>query len=129
MTTAKVTRTAKKKKKKGLDLQNNNFAQTSRFFVYFFVVVARLPRETASFHVLSRTGTQDKNFLVVGSPRFSLAALRLKFSSMSHNAPFFMCKPKVSSLAELSSGFNRLGTRLRHRRQRGTCMWTGTTVS
>ena len=66
MTPAKVTITAKKKKKKnGLDQQNNNFALTSGFFVHFFVVVARRPRETASFHVLSRTGTQDKNFLVL----------------------------------------------------------------
>jgi len=48
---------------------------------------------------------------------------------MSHNAPFLMCKPQVSSRAELSSSFNRLGTRLRYRRQCSTCMWTGTTVS
>ena len=37
--------------------QNNNFARASRFFVHFFAVVARLQRESASFHVLSGTGT------------------------------------------------------------------------
>ena len=46
----------------GLDWQNNNFARASarasRFFVYFLAVVARLQSESASFHVLSRTGTQ-----------------------------------------------------------------------
>ena len=33
------------------------------FFVHFFAVVARLQRENAWIHVLSRTGTQDNNFL------------------------------------------------------------------
>ena len=33
------------------------------FFVRFFAVVARLRRENAQFHVFSRTGTQDNNFL------------------------------------------------------------------
>ena len=32
--------------KKGLDKQNNNFACASRFFVYFFAVVARLRLES-----------------------------------------------------------------------------------
>ena len=36
----------------GLDWQNNNSARESRFFVRFFAVVARLPRETFLFHVL-----------------------------------------------------------------------------
>ena len=31
----------------GLDWQNNNFARTSRFFVHFYAVVARLQRESA----------------------------------------------------------------------------------
>ena len=31
----------------GLDWQNNNFARTSPFFVHFYVVVARLQRESA----------------------------------------------------------------------------------
>ena len=31
----------------GLDQQNNNFARASRFFVYFFAVVARLRRKTS----------------------------------------------------------------------------------
>ena len=44
------TRTAKKTI--GLDWQKNNFARASRFFVDFFVVAARLPRET-----------QDNDFL------------------------------------------------------------------
>ena len=30
-----------------LDLQNNNFARASRFFVHFLAVVARLQRESA----------------------------------------------------------------------------------
>ena len=47
----------KKKKAIGLDWQNNGFARASRFFVHFLAVVAQLQRESASFHVLSRTGT------------------------------------------------------------------------
>ena len=35
------------KKAIGLDRQKNNFARASRFFVHFFAVVARLPRENA----------------------------------------------------------------------------------
>ena len=42
------------KKAIGLDWQNNNFARASLFFVHFFAVVARLRRESAFFHVLSR---------------------------------------------------------------------------
>ena len=45
-----------------LDKQNDNFARASRFFVNFSAVVARLQRETASFHVLSRTGTKRQQF-------------------------------------------------------------------
>ena len=44
-----------------LDQQNNNYARASRFFVHFLAVVARLQR----FHVLSRTGTEDNNFLLL----------------------------------------------------------------
>ena len=47
----------------GLDWQKNNYSRASRFFVHFFAVVARLRRENPYFHVLSRTGTQDNNFL------------------------------------------------------------------
>ena len=47
----------------GLDWQNNHFARASRFSVHFLAIVARLPREYAYFHVSSRTGTQDNNFL------------------------------------------------------------------
>ena len=50
-------------KGKKADKQNENFARASRFFVHFSAVVARLQRETASSHVLSRTGTKDNNFL------------------------------------------------------------------
>ena len=46
----------------GLDWQNNSFARASCFFVHFLAVVARLQLESASFHVLSRTGTQDNEF-------------------------------------------------------------------
>ena len=38
-----------KKKAIGLDRQNNNFARASHFFVHCYVV-ARLQRETSSFH-------------------------------------------------------------------------------
>ena len=51
------------KKAIGLDKQNNNFAPASRFFVHFSAAVARLQRETTQFHVLSRTKTEDNNFL------------------------------------------------------------------
>ena len=51
------------KKAIGLDWQNNNFARASCFFVHFSTVIARLQRETAKFHVLSRTGKKDNNFL------------------------------------------------------------------
>ena len=51
------------KKAIGLDKQNNNFARASRFYVHFFAVIARLQRESSKFHVLSRTGTQENNFL------------------------------------------------------------------
>ena len=44
-----------------LDQQYNNYARASRFFVHFLAVVARLQR----FHVLSRTGTEDNNFLLL----------------------------------------------------------------
>ena len=43
------------KKVIGLDWKNNNFARSSPFFEHFFAVAARLQRESASFHVLSRT--------------------------------------------------------------------------
>ena len=45
------------KKETGLDWQNNNFAGASHFFVHFFsvVVIARLRRENAYFHVLWKT--------------------------------------------------------------------------
>ena len=52
------------KKKIGLDKQNNNFARASRFFVHFSAVVARLQRETASFLVLSRTGTNGQQLFL-----------------------------------------------------------------
>ena len=46
-----------------LDWENNNFARASRFFAHFFAVAARLQRESALFHVLSWTWTQDNNSL------------------------------------------------------------------
>ena len=46
-----------------LDWQNDNSSRASRFFVHYFGVTARLRRETAQFHVLSRTRTQDNNFI------------------------------------------------------------------
>ena len=47
----------------GLDKENNNFVRASRFFVHLSAVVAWLQRETAYFHVFSRTGTKHNNFL------------------------------------------------------------------
>ena len=52
-----------KKKTIGLDWQNNNFARASRFFVHFFAVASRLTRKGAYFQVLSKTWTQDNDFL------------------------------------------------------------------
>ena len=50
------------KKAIGLDLQNNNSALASRFFLHFFSVAARPQRESAKFHILSRSWTQDIDF-------------------------------------------------------------------
>ena len=41
----KMKRRRESKKSNSLTRQNNNFARASRFFVYFFAVTARLPRE------------------------------------------------------------------------------------
>ena len=56
-------RRRRRERQKGnrLDQQNNNSARASRFFVHFLTVVARLQR----FHVLSRTGKEDNNFLLL----------------------------------------------------------------
>ena len=43
----KMKRRRESKKSNSLTRQNNNFARASRFFVYFFAVTARLPRENA----------------------------------------------------------------------------------
>ena len=43
----KMKRRRESKKSNGLIRQNNNFARASRFFVHFFAVTARLPRENA----------------------------------------------------------------------------------
>ena len=43
--------------------KHNNFARASRFYVHFSAVIARLQRARAKFHVLSKTGTQENNFL------------------------------------------------------------------
>ena len=51
------------KKAIGLDWQNNNFARASHLFVHFFAVAARVQRENALFQALSRTWTQDNDFL------------------------------------------------------------------
>ena len=51
------------KKAIGLDWQNNNFARASRFFVHFLAVASRLTRKGAYFQVLSKTWTQDNDFL------------------------------------------------------------------
>ena len=46
----------------GLDWQNNNFARTSRFFVHFYAVVARLQRESAQFQVFACNTRQQLPF-------------------------------------------------------------------
>ena len=51
------------KKAKGLISKTTTLHVHHAFFVHFFAVVARLQRESAWIHVLSRTGTQDNNFL------------------------------------------------------------------
>ena len=43
----KMKRRRESKKGNSLTRHNNNFARASRFFVYFFAVTARLPRENA----------------------------------------------------------------------------------
>ena len=43
----KMKRRRESKKSNSLTRQNNNFARASRFFVHFFAVTARLPRENA----------------------------------------------------------------------------------
>ena len=53
--TFKMKRRRESKKSNSLTRQNNNFARASRFFVHFFAVTARLPRENAQFHVSWRT--------------------------------------------------------------------------
>ena len=58
-----VIRELKQRRRRRQQERPNNFARASRFFVPFFAVVARLQRESAWIHVLSRTGTQDNNFL------------------------------------------------------------------
>ena len=51
------------KKALGLISKRTTLHVHHAFFVHFFAVTARLERESAWFHVLSRTGTQDNNFL------------------------------------------------------------------
>ena len=70
-----------------LDQQNNNSARASRFFVHFLAVVARLQR----FHVLSRTGTEDNNFLLLNfdtglqdsTPKIFAYIWRIKWEGIS----------------------------------------------
>ena len=42
----------RRRRRRQRERQNNNFARTSRFFVHFFAVTARLRRETTEFNVL-----------------------------------------------------------------------------
>ena len=51
------------KKAIGLISKTSTLHVHHAFFVHFFAVIARLQRESAWIHVLSRTGTQDNNFL------------------------------------------------------------------
>ena len=55
-------RQQEREKAMGSDWLNNNFTHESCFFVHFFAAAARLQRESAKFHVSSRTWTRDNNF-------------------------------------------------------------------
>ena len=48
------------------------------FFVHFFAVVARLQRESAWIHVLSRTGTQNNNFVFFSWTLIELFRIQLQ---------------------------------------------------
>ena len=63
--TGRRQRQRERETSEGLDKQNNNFACASRFFVYFFAVVARLRLESTvpNFHVLWKTWTRDNDFI------------------------------------------------------------------
>ena len=56
----------------GLHWQNNNFARTSRVFVFFLAVTARLWLETSKFHVLW-TGVNTRQWVsfCFSEPRYS----------------------------------------------------------
>ena len=51
-------------KSNGPRLAKQQLCTCITLFVYFLSVVARLQSESASFHVLSRTGTQNNNFRI-----------------------------------------------------------------
>ena len=57
----------------------NTFAPAARFFVQFFAVAARPPRETASFHVLWRTWTRENDFIF-------LSFFQLRYSLFEFNS-------------------------------------------
>ena len=62
--------------------QNNNFINYHAVFVRFFAVIAWLRRETASFHVLWRTWTQDIDF-------FSWTSIQTFRIQLQKNLPTF----------------------------------------
>ena len=74
-------RERQKNKTIGLDWQNNNFARASPFSVHFFAVAARVQRENALIQALSRTWTQDNDFLF----------LLLKFDTAFKNSTLEKC--------------------------------------
>ena len=48
------------------------------FFVHLFAFIARLQRESAQIHILSRMGTQDDNFLFFSCTLIQSFRLRLQ---------------------------------------------------
>ena len=66
------------KKAIGLISKTTTFHVYHAFFVHFFAVIARLQRESAWIHVLSRTGTQDNNFLFFSWTLIELFRIQLQ---------------------------------------------------
>ena len=81
--------------------QNNQFARASRFFVHFFAVTARLRRENAQFHELSRTQTSDdKLFFLFLNFFFSKVIYKRKIK-LQH----YFCILLLESCFDISASF------------------------
>ena len=58
--------------------QNNSYARTSHFFVHFFAIFARLPREIAWLYFLGRTYTSDGEILFSLQTRIQFLEIQLR---------------------------------------------------